>query len=58
MTLAFISPDTGFDPLGVIFRLIFETLGSIEIICRRDIEGKGKGHPCTGTKALYRPYGP
>ena len=23
-------------------------------------EGKGKGkvHPCTGTEALYRPYGP
>jgi len=20
--------------------------------------GKGKGHPCTGTGALYRPYGP
>jgi len=20
--------------------------------------GKGKGHPCTGTEALYRPYGP
>jgi len=20
--------------------------------------GKGKVHPCTGTKALYRPYGP
>jgi hypothetical protein len=19
---------------------------------------KGKGHPCTGTDALYRPYGP
>jgi len=19
---------------------------------------KGKGHPCTGTVALYRPYGP
>jgi len=19
---------------------------------------KGKGHPCTGTEALYRPYGP
>jgi len=19
--------------------------------------GKGKGHPCTGTEALYRPYG-
>jgi hypothetical protein len=21
------------------------------------IEGKGKGYPCTGTEALYRPYG-
>jgi hypothetical protein len=20
--------------------------------------GKGKMHPCTGTEALYRPYGP
>ena len=20
-------------------------------------KGKGKGHPCTGTDALYRPYG-
>jgi hypothetical protein len=20
-------------------------------------KGKGKGHPCTGTEALYRPYG-
>ena len=20
--------------------------------------GKGKGHPCTGTEAQYRPYGP
>jgi hypothetical protein len=20
--------------------------------------GKGKVHPCTGTEALYRPYGP
>ena len=19
---------------------------------------KGKGHPCTGTEALYKPYGP
>jgi len=25
-----------------------------------DFPGKGKGkvHPCTGTEALYRPYGP
>jgi len=22
------------------------------------IKGKGKVHPCTGTVALYRPYGP
>jgi len=24
------------------------------------VQGKGKGkvHPCTGTKALYRPYSP
>jgi hypothetical protein len=21
-------------------------------------KGKGKGHPCTGTEVLYRPYGP
>jgi hypothetical protein len=21
-------------------------------------KGKGKSHPCTGTEALYRPYGP
>jgi len=21
-------------------------------------KGKGKGHPCTGTEALYRTYGP
>jgi len=21
-------------------------------------EGKGKGHTCIGTEALYRPYGP
>jgi hypothetical protein len=21
-------------------------------------DGKGKVHPCTGTEALYRPYGP
>jgi hypothetical protein len=22
------------------------------------LQGKGKVHPCTGTEALYRPYGP
>jgi len=24
----------------------------------RGCYSKGKGHPCTGTEALYRPYGP
>jgi hypothetical protein len=23
-----------------------------------EVKGKGKGHPCTGTEDLYRPYGP
>jgi len=22
------------------------------------VKKKGKGHPCTGTEVLYRPYGP
>jgi len=26
--------------------------------CVKDIKVKGKGHPWTGTEALYRPYGP
>ena len=25
---------------------------------RNDVKVKGKGHPCTGTEAVYRPYGP
>jgi len=25
---------------------------------REELKGKGKVHPCTGTEALYRPYGP
>jgi len=28
--------------------------GKIATKCK----GKGKGHPCPGTEALYRPYGP
>jgi hypothetical protein len=27
-------------------------------LLRYSCKGKGKGHPCTGTEALYRPYGP
>ena len=32
---------------------------NVEVSCKcRDIsKGKGKVHPCTGTEALYRPYG-
>jgi len=24
----------------------------------KEVKGKGEVHPCTGTEALYRPYGP
>jgi hypothetical protein len=27
-------------------------------VVNHKVKGKGKGHPCTGTEALYRPYGP
>jgi hypothetical protein len=27
-------------------------------ICQTIIVSKSKGHPCTGTEALYKPYGP
>jgi len=31
----------------------------ITILCiSYNVKGKGKMHPCTGTEALYRPYGP
>ena len=29
-----------------------------EFIHRLMVRGKGKMNPCTGTEALYRPYGP
>ena len=31
---------------------------SVHCRCFLDVKIKGKGHPCTGTEALYRPYGP
>jgi len=33
---------------------------SLAVILKVTLIGvsKGKGHPCTGTEALYRPYGP
>jgi hypothetical protein len=38
----------------------FSVLGTRinEILDVSTSKGKGKGHPCTGTEALYRPYGP
>jgi len=27
-------------------------------VIKTNLKSKGKGHPCTGTEALYRPYGP
>ena len=52
-----------------IFReLFFEGFGTylltprskvlLEKLTGLQVKGKGKGHPCTGTEALYRPYGP
>jgi len=29
-----------------------------DIIMKATKKGKGKVHSCTGTEALYRPYGP
>ena len=29
-----------------------------KIINQESLKIKGKVHPCTGTEALYRPYGP
>jgi len=31
---------------------------SILSLRKLNIKGKGKGHPCTGTETVYRPYGP
>jgi hypothetical protein len=29
-----------------------------KVALNTSVKGKGKVHPCTGTEALYRPYGP
>jgi hypothetical protein len=34
------------------------SLISVTIENNLNIKGKCKGRPCTGTEALYRPYGP
>jgi hypothetical protein len=38
--------------------LLYFTLQLKSISLPSGAKGKGKGHPCTGTEALYRPYGP
>jgi hypothetical protein len=40
---------------GVKFKLYIVMVVNEEKI---NVGKKGKGHPCTGTEALYRPYGP
>ena len=45
----------------VLYDVLKCTLGRfVFTICKEILvkKGKGKGHPCTGTEALYRPYGP
>jgi len=39
----------GFDP---------ETIQPVASCYTHYVKGKGKVHNCTGTEALYRPYGP
>ena len=41
------------------FGIYYQTLGrtAAAALCTVYVI-KGKGHPCTGTEALYRPYGP
>jgi len=34
-----------------------EARGNICKLYMNTTKGKGKVHPCTGTEALYRPYG-
>ena len=48
--------NTKMDPISVIIHVLSRFHFSnyaVELV-----KGKGKGHPCTGTEALYRPYGP
>ena len=36
-----------------------EIFGLVSLVIDTDgMQKKGKVHPCTGTEALYRPYGP
>ena len=39
-------------------RLLFGDKNNFKPVFLKYIKGKGKVYPCTGTEALYRPYGP
>jgi len=41
-----------------VFNLVCEGLGKGKGKGKDKGKGKGKVHPCSGTEALYRPYGP
>jgi hypothetical protein len=47
-----VTPEMYLAPYSGI-RVVLNILRSI-----KDGKSKGKVHPCTGTEALYRPYGP
>ena len=42
----------------VVYCITVNSLLERELLSVKLNKGKGKGHPCTGTEALYRPYGP
>jgi len=44
--------------LSDLYLLAFYIKRNFIFISKQIFYGKGKGHPCTGTEALYRPYGP
>jgi len=68
MVLSVVTPLSGYETL--LFRLLEEAgysktsnegqghnIPEHNNIYGNGRKGKGKGHPCTGTEALYRPYG-
>jgi len=46
------------DKHAVVPSLIFDTVPEKKNYLMRHPVTHGKVHPCTGTEALYRPYGP
>jgi len=46
------------DPTAGAYRHIPLLVNAVRSIIYLIKDGKGKGHPCIGTEALYRSYGP